>query len=63
MEKKIYSIFDIITVKKEPYYDAKGKIYKLYLNGEFITDYQTKVPNDIKKFDYEIIDYFEKILR
>lgn len=44
MKKTIYSKFGTILVVPESYIDEKGKLYDLYLDGEFITDYQTKNP-------------------
>lgn len=63
MKKTIYSKFGTILVVPESYIDEKGKLYDLYLDGEFIIDYQTKTPYDIKGFEYEIIDFFEQIIK
>lgn len=62
MKKTIYSKFGAILVVPESYEDEKGTLYDLYLDGEFITDYQTNTPYDIKKFEYEIIEFFERMI-
>ena len=63
MKKVIYSEYGLIAVVPVGYIDSKGTMYDLYLDGEFISDYQTKTPYNIKKFEYEIIDFFTNIIK
>lgn len=54
MIKKIYTIYGIFSV-----YPNEDKFnYDVFLDDEFMANYSSTTPFNIKKFDYELIEYF-----